>query len=150
MKQSAFFLVCLLVGCSNSMAEEGGIKADPSPKRTRAPQHEEWKKDGVPYPLGRSPKRCSALALREWVRVRCEQEWAHAGSTKFGPTEGVEIWQSKQEKALFAAFPFRVGDRRVIEFTGTSGVGRYGAVESSDAVISMIWLEGETPVLTID
>jgi len=143
-------LPALFLGSNAISADNSKPASSAARKRPVAPKQEEWKKDGAPYLLARTPHQCSALKLREWIRVRCEEEWAHRGYVKAGPTEGVEIWQGKFEKGLFAAFPFQPGDRRVIVFTFTEGVGKYGALEAPGYVISMTWLEGEEPIIVVD
>ena len=65
-------------------------------------------------------------------------------------TQDVEFWESKFEKSMYAVFPLRPGDRRVLVFTDSISIGKYDALEVPGRVISATWLAGEDPVVTVD
>lgn len=126
----------------------------PLPDRTKTPTTAEWAAadglnvDGEP--------RCTALRVREWLRLRCDIERTQQIALLGGTREGTKLavrraskddwWGSTKEEITV---PIRRGDHRVIAIT-TAEMGRYSAGGPvTETLISEQWLEGESPVVVV-
>ena len=133
---------------SNSGAPSGSA-GPPEVPVTKRPTYADWAASES-FPLTRTVPSCSARKLREYVRVRCEG-WFDDAYAAAGPTEGSQFWEGKVvEQGLFAVFPLRPGERRLLFMDQTTGLGKYGALAVPGRVISVTWLPGEEPIIDID
>lgn len=123
--------------------------AAPDEPATPRPGYADWK-DSEPFALTRTVKSCSARKLREYVRVKCDGSFVSA-YTANGPTKDQQFWEGKVvETGMFAVFPLRRGERRLLLMTDAVGLGKYGALSVPGRVISVTWLPGEEPIVDVD
>jgi hypothetical protein len=124
---------------------------DPPPReRSPAPKADEWA-SGKPTRFERPlPAPCSAVRVREWVRVTCHQNGIFAG-TLAGPPEG--FWAGlkppEERNPLFTfQFPVRPGERRLVQIKSGEIHPLYQVLNVSHVwFLSIQWNDGEPPLL---
>jgi hypothetical protein len=122
----------------------------PPPEKSPRPKPVEWKK-ATPFRLDHPLRReCTAVRLREWVRVSCEGIGAAVGLVA-GPSEGLAVDMEPENpiKTHRFEFPVRRGERRLLQVTGTSVAGYDDSLWADRPwFLSSQWIEGEAPTLT--
>jgi hypothetical protein len=123
------------------------------------PKPDEWSK-AVPLALVRSHPRCTASALREWLRVSCVDVGHNFKGVRVlgGSEQGVHIedYTLKEGKekvpGLHVMLPVRRGDRRILSINSweSAGYKSWALNEDLTTVISALWLPGDRgPTITV-
>ena len=125
----------------------------PPTEESKRPTTDGWK-HAKPLKLPRAHAHCTAMTLREWVKISCKphKHAAYFGVRVIGgPHDDVRINDRERDEhaagtsgvGTEVVFPMRRGDRRLIE------LGRikhsdcfkcYTIEETTEAVISAVWL----------
>lgn len=119
----------------------------PEEKSSR-PQFAEWKgKDAVSVAIQGLPSDCSALRIREWLRIHCSGQVASVGlvggerTDVFASLE--EIREDFEPNTGELVFAVRRGDRRLFEWLriefGYQGMTSTGTM----FILSEVWLPGD-------
>jgi hypothetical protein len=132
----------------------------PGDEKSEMPKNDEWKTATAidfddRHGNGSGGSDCTVQRIREWVRVTCPGAGSMA-SLILGDGEGFRALtpipgpgQSLEKGAHWVQFPFRKGDRKLMEIRslvpGNYGDGLY---VGPGILISAMWLPNERPSLT--
>lgn len=132
----------------------------PPEERSPKPKPEEWA-SATPLTLVRPHEKCTASAVREWLRISClDTSEDFRGVRPLGGSE-VDVSMSdfkaqnaekKTVNGVHIDLPVRRGDRRVLAMNRweSGGWKSFYIVEDTAFVISELWLAGDRgPVITV-
>lgn len=132
----------------------------PPAETSKRPEASEWAQ-AKQLELPRPHPLCTATTLREWVRIACQSpkdETLFNVRVVGGPHDDVRITDlplsaeaakkatAQTMRGTDVVFPMRRGDRRIIEITRLlpTCFRCYSMEETTEVVISALWLEGKT------
>ena len=140
-------------------AELPAFDAEPLPtEKSKAPTLAEWTA-AQRVRLTRTSRSigCKASRVREWVKIRCEQQTAGLRLIA-GSTDGIALWVPEPfgdnvfgtlGRFSEIVFPVRQGDRRIFELV-TLSLGEWeGWGTTSTYLVEEEWLEGGTPQIAM-
>lgn len=128
--------------------------ADIPKERSKAPTVEEWRDVALAKsvkPTRQSAAPCTAVRVREWLRVRCYGE-PFAISLLGGSNDGLSFWIGDENGKAFSEvqLPLRSGDRRVVQLWSAVRDAAGTSVVTPSWVIQEHWVEGEPdPTVTL-
>lgn len=141
------------------VAELASFDAEPFPAdKSRAPTLAEW--TAAPrVRLTRTPQRigCSAKRVREWVKIRCDEQTAGLRLIA-GSTDGIALWVPEPfgdnvfgtvGRFSEIVFPVRQGDQRVFEIIRFEMGDWEGWGTTSTYLVEEEWLSGGAPQIAM-
>jgi hypothetical protein len=129
---------------------------------TKVPSSADWKK-AKPVKLARElPAQCTAMQIRDWMRIRCECDLPTGGSFLSGDHKNVYFYADKpltkwggpdwdEPGFVEVIFAVRKNDRRIMQLTQGTHAGGYGGPGGQKVLmlISEVWLpDQQAPVIT--
>jgi hypothetical protein len=125
----------------------------PTEETSAKPNPEEWEK-AAPLSLLRPHARCTASAVREWIRIACRDTTDDfkgvrvvGGSSKDVHISDYKVTVEKNESinGVNVMFPVRKGDRRLMTIVRweSGGWKSFYIREDTTITISELWLSGD-------